>query len=121
MRFNKRAMLAAGSAAALTTGLVAAAAPAIAGSAGTCATGYFCVFTDGNFDGAQYSVANGAGYTNMPATWHDQCSSWVNHTTRTWRVYDDAGRVVLQTLLPGAAIASVPSGANDRCDSVGPK
>ena len=120
MRLNKRMALAAASAVVVGSGLIATAGPADAGTSGTCASGYFCVYIDGNFDGAQYSVANASGYTNMPPSFHDQCSSWVNHTTRNWNVYDNAGRTILQTVAVNQAVSSVPSGTNDKCDSVGP-
>jgi len=119
MRNIKRISIAVASVGLLGAGLAAAAAPASAGTPGSCASGYFCVYTDGNFDGAQYSVPDSAGYTNMPAAWHDQCSSWVNHTGRIWNVYDNAGRTVLQRVGNGS-VASVPAGTNDKCDSVGP-
>ena len=97
---------------------MAFALPAFAGSPNTCATGYFCVYTNGNFDGTQFSAPN--AYTNMPSYEHDAGSSWVNHTNRCFHVYDDSGYKILDTLAAGVARGNIPAGTNDKIDSVGP-
>lgn len=101
-------------------GTLVAAAPASAAAGDNCPSGYFCVYVDGGATGAQYNWPNSGAYTNMPPAFHDKGSSWANKTSRTWKVYDQSGTVVLDTVGAGVVRTSVPLGANDKIDSIGP-
>jgi peptidase inhibitor family I36 len=66
----------------VTAWLVALASPASAGSRYTCPSGYFCVWTDENYDGTRYQY-NNVGHYNL-ITVDPIGSAFNNRSKRTY-------------------------------------
>jgi len=123
MRFSRTRLLGGSvlSVVGVAAAIVGVSSPAMAASS-SCATHYFCVWTDGGFTGTQWSGSGYTSYINVPSYEHDAGSSWANHNASQRECAIDhvnGAQVYLDVVNAGVNRGVVPSGTNDKIDAIG--
>ncbi len=125
MRRNKSILCAVTLATTVASGL--AFAPPASAATFSCPDRSICLWSDGGFSGNRQVISGYTQYTDLSSHLHDKASSWGSTTRSQWMCvynyrYTWTGtryRVTLQAVAPGARVAVVPLGTNDKADAVG--